>query len=70
MLIRDTKVHPSPAVIKVLALGAVVETLLCYTSVFKPKESTPWLQAKDHVSLGRWHRALTGELEVRIHQTG
>lgn len=61
------KVHPSPTVIKVLALGAVVETLL--HAVFRAKESTPWLQAKDRVSLGRWHQALTGELEVRIRQT-
>lgn len=50
ILIRDLKVHPSLVVIKVLTLGSVVETLLCYTKSSKPnKQSMPWLQAADRV---------------------
>lgn len=37
ILIRDMKGHPSLMVIKVLALGSVVEILLCYTESSKPK---------------------------------
>ena len=46
ILIRDLKVHPSFTVIKVLALGSVVETLLCYTEI-------PQIKIVPTLALGR-----------------
>lgn len=67
IMIRDLKVHPSLAVIKVLALGSVVETLLCYTA--SSNQNGPRPGSRPSLE-GRWHRALTGEQEARIHKTG
>lgn len=70
ILIRDLKVHPSFTVIKVLALGSVVETLLCYTEI-------PQIKIVPTLAPGRGpHQFMEGgiglwqEPEVRSHKTG
>lgn len=55
ILIRDTKVHPSLTLIKVLALGSVVETLLGYTESSNrnsPRLAAGWVSSWKVVARG------------------